>query len=639
MSSSVVAFKNQNYAELKRDCIQRRKLFKDPEFPANDLSVFHKEQPRDVVKWKRPGEITSNPHLFVEGINSHDLNQGEVGNCWFVAASSCLALKPNIWEKVIPDWEEQDWDPKHPENYAGIFHFRFWVFGQWTDVVVDDRLPTVNGRLIYCHSNSHNEFWSALLEKAYAKLYGCYESLSGGYTGDAVVDFSGAVYEVINLDKEISDQDQINLFEKLRKVYKRGGIISCGITADRDQIEARLANGLVMGHAYAVTAVKRVHIGHGQGEHSRTEAIPMVRMRNPWGQKEWNGPWSDSSEEWAKIGDMERKNLGLTVEDDGEFWMSFEDWCKQFTDADVCRIINTSVISVHKTWNEVLHFGSWTKHGDPLLNRCGGCGNNKTFLQNPQYMFDVTKETDEVLITLQQKDRRILRKTGQGENLSIGFSILKVELNRKYRIHRLLSQKLMETSIFINSRSVFLRCNLPQGRYVIIPTTFQAGEPGEFMLRIFTDVDSGCRELTEDKPKVKCWTPLFGYPQVVTHVSVRNAEGLENQDQTGGADPYVIIYCEGKSVKSTIHKDTLNPEFDTSGVFYRKKPTKPITVEVWNSNAVKDEFMGQVVLSGSPKDTQNYQKLQLRKRGSNMADEMPGSIILCVVTESELTAI
>lgn len=47
-----------------------------------------------------------------------------------------------------------------------------------------------------------------------------------------------------------------------------------------------------------------------------------------------------------------------------------------------------------------------------------------------------------------------------------------------------------------------------------------------------------------------------------------------------GADPYVIIQCEGQSVRSTIKKDTLQPEFKTSGVFYRKKPRKPITVEV-----------------------------------------------------------
>lgn len=90
------------------------------------------------------------------------------GNCWFLAALASLTQFEDHFKKVVQFEDCLSFDKS--KGYTGVFRFRFWVFGQWTDVVIDDRLPTCNGRLIFVQSSQGNEFWSSLIEKAYAKL-------------------------------------------------------------------------------------------------------------------------------------------------------------------------------------------------------------------------------------------------------------------------------------------------------------------------------------------------------------------------------------------------------------------------------------------------------------------------------------
>ena len=58
-------------------------------------------------------------------------------------------------------------------------------------------------------------------------------------------------------------------------------------------MEAELSCGLVKGHAYSVTAVKKIKLGTGLFSIFARDYLQMIRCRNPWGGTEWKGAWSD----------------------------------------------------------------------------------------------------------------------------------------------------------------------------------------------------------------------------------------------------------------------------------------------------------------------------------------------------------
>jgi len=476
----------QSYAELKKHCLKENVLYEDPDFPAVDQSLFFSKKPPRPFVWKRPADIVSNPSLFVGGASRFDITQGMLGDCWLLAAVAALCQYEGLLYQVVPP------DQSFDREYCGLFRFRFWQYGRWEEVTVDDRLPTYNNRLVFLHSSENNEFWSALLEKAYAKLCGTYEALKGGQTSEAMEDFTGGVTETFVLAKVPE-----NFFKLIFKAEDRQSLMCCSIEAKPNEIEAKLENGLIKGHAYTVTAVKKANT-EGSGE------VELVRIRNPWGnEREWNGAYSDDSAEWKDISEDEKTRIGLSYDDDGEFWMSFEDFKKEFSKLEICMLSPDSAGDVQgaKRWEMKINQGTWQKHVS-----AGGCRNfPDTFHLNPQYRVTLEDPDDDdevdnctIVLGLIQKGRRKQKRVG-AQNLTIGFAIYQmgddaaqyIENDRLNKDFFLYHKSFARSENFVNGREVTGRFSLPPAEYVIMPSTFKNNEEGDFILRMFSEKAHG----------------------------------------------------------------------------------------------------------------------------------------------------
>ncbi|XP_019405074.1 PREDICTED: calpain-8 [Crocodylus porosus] len=490
-----VKYLNQDYKALRDQCLQAGTLFKDEEFPACPSALGYRElgpySPKTQgVIWKRPTELCTNPKFIVGGATRTDICQGELGDCWLLAAIASLTLDQEILDRVVPK------DQSFQKDYAGIFHFQFWQFGEWVDVVVDDRLPTKNGVLVFVHSEEGNEFWSALLEKAYAKLNGSYEALTGGSTIEGFEDFTGGISESYELRKAPP-----NLYQIIRKALNAGSLLGCSIditgAAETEQITREK---LVKGHAYSLTGAEEVNY------HRRPEKL--VRIRNPWGEVEWTGAWSDNAPEWNYI-DPKQKQALDEQSNDGEFWMAFSDFKSQFTRLEICNLSPDTLTSkeVHK-WGLTLFSGNWIRG-----STAGGCQNYPvTYWTNSQFKIRLDKSDDDhegsanepcctLLVGLMQKNRRRRKRMGEGL-LSIGYSLYQLpkELENHTDVHLsreffARNQPAARSDPYINLREVSSRMKLPQGEYLIVPSTFEPFKDGEFCLRVFTEKQAKAQEI------------------------------------------------------------------------------------------------------------------------------------------------
>ncbi|XP_077138236.1 calpain-13-like isoform X2 [Ranitomeya variabilis] len=359
-------FKGQDFNSIRDLCISRKQLFEDDVFPANLSSIGEKLLSQDKllsIKWKRPTDLQRDARFLVDGASIFDIMQGEIGDCWVLSVVGALTLHRKFLANVIPS------DQGYTYKYTGIFHFRFWQFGEWVDVVVDDRLPMLNGNFVFVQPRVSNEFWPSLLEKAYAKLRGSYQNLHWGVISEAMVDFTGGVPMYFNITKSPFELQNVIL-----GAARSGSLMGCATLGNLSAGNIELPSGLIKGHAYTVTDSKKIEYKN------RLEDI--IRIWNPWGHSEWNGRWSDKAPQWDRVCHEIKKKLN-TDKNDGEFWMSCEDFMQNYVKVYICNHTPTYLDfgGPQYVWKTTSYYNQWVRG-----STAGGCGSTEDMWKNPQFI-------------------------------------------------------------------------------------------------------------------------------------------------------------------------------------------------------------------------------------------------------------
>ncbi|XP_063794002.1 calpain-1 catalytic subunit-like isoform X2 [Pseudophryne corroboree] len=456
-------------------------LFVDSNFPEDE--ALHIQG----IQWKRPKEICDSPCFIVDGATRMDVCQGNLSNCWFLSAVACLSLYPSLLEQVVPTGQDFE------DGYNGKFKFQFWQYGHWVEVVVDDLLPTVqiqdNGRtqsnLLFMHSKDKAEFWSSLLEKAYAKLKGGYSTLQMGFAGEALEDMTGGVVQSCSTDGPVSE-----LWNHLKNMLQKGALICCGNT--QGEIETTNLMGILSHHMYSVTATKEVRTLHG--------SVCLLRIRNPWGYTEWIGPWRDGGLEWQTVTEPDQSEN--VILEDGEFWMAVEDFQGNFHFLEICHLGPQSLLQAggaEKPWEYVTYEGRWVKG----LTAGGSLPCTDYYWMNPQFSLTLlgndtstgAQPSCSFIVSVMQKHQRLRRTT----HMRVACHIFQGGDSHAYLFQDLLrsSQPLLSVGPCDNHREVVLCSSLPPGHYTIIPSLEKESDEGEFLIRVLTEKESGSRSVVD----------------------------------------------------------------------------------------------------------------------------------------------
>ncbi|ENN80201.1 hypothetical protein YQE_03371, partial [Dendroctonus ponderosae] len=421
----------------------------DDDFSPMQTSLYYNpNENKDAftIKWRRLKDIVVEekerdlPWAVFRMPQPSDISQGVLGNCWLLSALAVLSEREELLRAILIT---------RTHCPQGAYQVKLCKDGVWTTVLVDDFFPCdKKGHLLYSQAK-RKQLWVPLIEKAVAKIHGCYEALVSGRSLEGLATLTGAPCESIPLqissfpsNEEELDIDLIwahfcgaiclvnRLLSSRQAMFLMGA--SCGGGNMKvDEVEYN-SMGLRPRHAYSLLDVRDLE-GHR-----------LMKLRNPWGHFVWKGDWCDNSTLWTMNLHSELMPEGPQ---DGTFWISFNDMLKYFDCIDICK--------VRFGWNEIRLTGILP----PLASQ-----------DHLSCILLTVLEPTEVDFTLFQKGQR---KSEKSQRSQLDLCVVLFKARQGTTIGNLVEHSKRQVRGFVGCCKM-----LEPGEYIVVPLAFNHWHTG-----------------------------------------------------------------------------------------------------------------------------------------------------------------
>ncbi|KAL4094673.1 hypothetical protein PRIC1_010331 [Phytophthora ramorum] len=394
-------------------------LYEDPDFSAELSSLYfdpsklpdyvaqQNGESAGHVHWYRPTEYTEDPDYFKSPAGCGVLREGLLNDAWLLGVFAAVALHPdNLVENLFVS------ESLHAFKQFGVFTCRFYKDDTWMSVTTDTRIPysmelqpedkvsgsfSPPGSALYGSSANKNEVFIPLLEKAYAKLHGSYQTLDEKYGGgvggsagtssgrilEAFLDCTGGSAHRIDLQLERVKQLQFDqatagnpaaaasspstlLWKQLLRYRRKKCILTTQLRQLSFSSQDITAMGIVKNRQYVIQHVTEVGLPSSGGpggsgsasQQGSEEVLRFVKLKTVWGRGMWKGEWSNDDSKWEEHAQIEQAMRSdprcefSRSGHDGCFWMLWEDLLDTFTELFVVHVFapDTRQYSVRGDW-------------------------------------------------------------------------------------------------------------------------------------------------------------------------------------------------------------------------------------------------------------------------------------------------